>query len=525
MTRKTMLDGVLSATRILVVSRESSALGPLREIGEASAWQLETAESGWEALERIQSGPVPDLVLLDLPRDDADGLHTLRCFRKAQPDLPILLLSHPDDSGQSTEAIRLGAQDCLVRPFEEKQLEMAINRHLESRNDRSDSETTSDHIEHISDHTFFVAASPLMRKLRAEVELLAQVNVPLFIVGEEGSGKETVARLIHKRSVRSGFRFLKVNCAALPGDLLESELFGYERSFVPGARTKPGMFDLCEKGTLYLDAITEMPISLQAKLLQVLQERHFCRLGGDTKIPVEARMIAATNVDFERALAERKLRQDLYCRLSALTVHVPPLRQRKDEIPLLLGHFMNQLARHYGLPARTFSPLLLDACQSYFWPGNLQELEDFVKRYLVVGDQDAALSELGRDGDSRSHHVLSLPGLETAGGHGGHSCEGGESDGRSSGLKSLVQSVKGEAERNAIATALEQTRWNRKAAARLLKVSYRTLLYKIQQYHMSPPEYASSFSSGYGTKNNGYGYKDHSSSESSPANATLRSKP
>jgi two-component system, NtrC family, response regulator AtoC len=471
------------STRLLVVSREPSALGPLWAIGEANSWQLETACSGWEALERVHSDAGPDLVLLDLAQGDADGLHTLRWLRRVRPDVPIILLSYPHESEQKAQAFRLGARDYLVRPLQGQELEIVIKRHLTGKNGNGDMEIASDDIEQISDDMFFVAASPMMRKLRAQAELLAQVNVPVLILGESGSGKEIAARLIHRLSVRSSFRFLKVNCAALPGDLLESELFGYERGAFTGAmRTKPGKFELCEKGTILLDEFTEMPTGLQAKLLHVLQDKQFFRLGGERMIDVDVRILAATNVNIEQALAEKKLREDLYYRLSAFTVHVPPLRQRRDEIPLLLGHFMNQLARHYGLHPQTISPTMADACQSYSWPGNLRELENFVKRYLVMGDEELALGELERNSEAAAETVYppqtsSRPTTEV---------ESAEFEEGPSSLKSLVQSVKGEAERNAITAALGKTHWNRKAAARLLQISYRTLLYKIEQYHMSP---------------------------------------
>lgn len=497
---KPMSEPATESAYLLVVSREPSTLRPLWAIGEANDWRLETADSGWEALERVRSGANPDLVLLDLARGDADGLYTLRWLRRVRPDLPIVLLSYSEDPRHRVEAIRLGALDYLVRPFDGPQLEMVIRQHLDVYNGGVDAEIASEDVERVSEEMFFIAASPIMRKLRAQAELLAQVNVPLLVVGETGSGKETIARLIHKLSVRSGFRFLKVNCSALPSDLLESELFGYERGqgHSNGARTKPGKFELCDKGTILLDDIDQMPAALQAKLLHVLQTHQFSRVGGESTIETDVRIMASTSANTEQAMADQQLREDLYYQLSAFTVHVPPLRQRKDEIPLFLGHFMNQLARHYGLPARTFSVSVMDSCQHYSWPGNLRELEKLVKRYLVIGDDGISPGDIEHEFGGVAHdlHPASKPGH-------GLVTEVTDYDDNPSGLKSLVQSVKGEAERNAIATALEQTRWNRKAAARLLKVSYRTLLYKIQQYHMSPPTgYLSSFLSGNGLKNN-----------------------
>ena len=262
-----MADNGTESARMLVVSRDPSALQQLLSIGKANSWRLQTAESGWEALEWVQSEVRPDLLLLDLARGDADGMRTLQWLRRVRPDIPIILLSYSDDAEQKQEATRLGAQDYLVRPLHQRQLETVIRRHLNHRDQQPEVAVVGEDIEQISDDTFFVSASPVMRKLRAQAELLAQVNVPVLIVGESGSGKGVVARLIHKLSVRSDFQFLKLNCAALPGELLESELFGYERGAFTGAlRTKAGKLELCEKGTILLDEISEMPTSLQVKL-------------------------------------------------------------------------------------------------------------------------------------------------------------------------------------------------------------------------------------------------------------------
>jgi DNA-binding NtrC family response regulator len=239
------------------------------------------------------------------------------------------------------EAFRLGAKDFLVQPFKEGQLESAIRRHLTLSNDRTPASVASEDIEQLSNGTLFVGASPVMQTLRAQAELLAQANVPVLIVGEVGSGRETTARLIHKLSVRSGFRFLKVNCAALPGELLQNELFG--RGGSDDERSSPGKLELCDSGTIFLDEIVHMPISLQEKLLHVIQTKQLVKRGSGIPHDVDVRVLAATDVNIEKALSEKALREDLYYRLSAFTVHVPPLRQRKDEIPFLLQHFMHKL--------------------------------------------------------------------------------------------------------------------------------------------------------------------------------------
>jgi len=484
-----LLKHSMKSVQILLVSKERSVLDLSWTGGEYPDWDLATAASGWEALERVQFGPGPDVVLLHLPSGDDDGLHMLRWLRRVRPDLPVLLLANSDDSDQKLEGLRLGAQDFLIRPWPPRQLETAVQRSLFHSYESLESEIVADEIEQIGGDMYFVAASPTMRKLRAQAELLAQVSAPVVILGENGSGKDLAACLIHKLSVRSGFRFLKLNCAALPGDVLESELFGVANGH---GRSKPGKLELCQRGTLFLDEITEMALGLQAKLLHVLREGYFFELGGERPIEMDVRILAATQMNVEQAITDRKFREDLYYRLSAFTVHVPALRQRKEEIPLLLGHFMNQLARRYNLPARIFSAAALEACQRHSWPGNLRELEKFVKNYLVMGDIAQGVNGIEGDDDAAFWNWY----LPQSAENGDPMLESGKTLVSVSGLKSLVQSVKGEAERNAIANALEQARWNRKAAARLLKVSYRTLLYKIEHYHMSPP---ASHLSGYGS--------------------------
>ena len=499
-----MAENAIETIRLLIVSRESAVLRPLWSIGESNSWQVETAGSGWEAMERVQSGATPNLLLLDLPRGDADSLHILRWLRRLRPELPIVLIAYPEDAAREKEAIRLGAQDYLIRPVDDRQLEQVIRRHLFSTRPNVGDDITSEDIEQLSARVFFVSASPVMRKLRAQAELLAEANVPVFILGESGSGKDTVAHLIHKLSVRSGFPFVKVNCAALPGDLLESELFGHEYDASAGSsRTKVGKFELCDKGTIVLDEISEMPADLQAKLVEILQSKQFSRPGSGTPVDVDVRIIVSVTAGDERAAFERRLREDLYYRLSAFTVHVPPLRQRRDEIPLLLQHFMHHLAKHYNLQPRGFSATVLDACQAHSWPGNLKELQSFVKRYLVMGDKDLVPDDQPRDVEGYDAGCLDDGFALLAAGN-------GSSTTRSSlgSLKSLVQSVKLEAEKNAIAAALDKTGWNRKAAARLLKVSYRTLLYKIEQYHMHASD-AAPFAGGNGTRTNGNGFKSN----------------
>ena len=488
--------------RLLAVSRDSALLRLLWSIADSNSWHLETAANGWDAMERVQSDAAPSLLFLDLPRGDADTLHLLPWLRRLRPDLSVVVLCHPEDAGREKEAIRLGAKDVLVRPFNEAQLDSLIKRHLGSSNDEVEAEMASEDIESLGEDEFFLSVSPVMQKIHAQAEMLAQADVPVLILGEPGSGKGTVARLIHKLSVYSGFKFMRVNCAKMPGDLLEIELFGRGHAASNGSssgngRASVGKLEMGEKGTLLLDEITEMPLALQSRFLQVLQDKQFVRAGEDKPVAVDVRILAASSEKLDRALAEKRLRADLYYRLSAFTVHVPPLRQRRDEIQILLRYSMHKLARYYGLPAREFSPVSLAACQNHSWPGNLKELEAFVKRYLVAGDKQLSLSGLelsnggnGSNGNTAHGHPFNpVPSSRVP-----EEVEARAGASIPKSLKSLIQSVKWETERNAIAVALEKTGWNRKAAARLLGVSYRTMLYKIDQYHMSASDsYPSTF--------------------------------
>ena len=456
---------------ILVVDDEPQMLRYVQTLLEVESFQVETATSGLEALDRVQIHPPPQLVILDVAMPGLDGLETLERLRQIRPSLKVVMLSCISDPRTVARAIRSGAQDYLPKPFRKEDLDAVIHRCLGPTGEAVEMSVPAVEAEEVGEDTYFVAGSEAMHRIRGQVGMIAQVEVPVLIAGESGTGKEVVAKLIHKLSSRSRRMFMKVNCAALPTELLESELFGYEAGAFTGAvKAKPGKFELCDGGTILLDEIGEMSPALQAKLLHVLQDQSFSRLGGRSIITVDVRILAATNIDIPQALATKKLREDLYYRLNVFTLNIPPLRERREEVLILFRHFMSRFAQQFGREPLPLFPALADAALNYSWPGNLRELENVVKRYLILGDEGQILKDL-RDNSAHGRGAV----MAVASAAARTEPQGGD-------LKSLVRTLKGEAEMVAIRHALEATNWNRKEAARRLKISYKAILYKIRQH-------------------------------------------
>ncbi|HET9837531.1 MAG TPA: sigma-54 dependent transcriptional regulator [Candidatus Angelobacter sp.] len=462
----------MGAPNILLVDDEPSVLRYTKTLLEIEHYNVETAASGEEALQRINRGPAPSLIVLDLVMPGMDGLQTLESCKKLRPDQKVVMVSCINDTNKVVQAMKLGASDYLTKPFLPPQLQVAVRKALGP--DEAEKPVAvppakgSEMVDEIDDDLFFLAASPAMKQIRAQAALIAKVDVPVLLLGESGVGKEVLARLIHKMSVRAHRSLVKVNCAALPAELLESELFGYEAGAFTGAnKSKPGKFELAHKGTILLDEIGEMSAGLQAKLLHVLQDGSYSRLGGRANITADARVLAATNIDVQKAIAERRLREDLYYRLNAFTLTVPPLRERREEIPVLLRYYMNNLARQFGKNAPSVSDRLVQECMRYHWPGNLRELCNLVKRYLVLEDENQIIEEMRM----RSNEGGELEGAPAASGRG---------------LKAMMRSLKDDAEAREIQRALEDANWNRKVAAMQLNISYKALLYKIKQHGLSP---------------------------------------
>ncbi len=453
--------------KVLILEPDLAVLDYLRlTLGNQYSLNLFSEEQS--LLDRLEQNDEPDLLLLAL-HTSRDPLPLLTHIRCTKPHLPVIVLSCSAELRDLEMVIRLGVRAIVMKPFVGSDVEQAIEEYLESTEKKVSAADTPREIPLNESHSF-VRSSKRMRDLEAQAALVARADIPLLILGESGTGKEILALYTHMMSARSQRIFLKVNCAAVPADLLESELFGYEQGAFTGAvKTKPGKFEICSGGTIFLDEIGEMPAILQAKLLQVLQDGTFSRLGSRAPMKVDVRVIAATNINMKEAMANKTFREDLYYRLNGFTLSIPPLRERKEEIPVLSEYFMRKGAKRYGREPLMFSPNLLHTLSEHSWPGNLRELENVINRYLVLGDEKAIVDELA-------------PATVYQG------AAGTISDApNGTGLKAMVKSLKGDAESTAIAQVLEGVGWNRKAAANDLQISYKALLYKIKQYDLSPP--------------------------------------
>jgi two-component system response regulator AtoC len=321
-----------------------------------------------------------------------------------------------------------------------------------------------------------LCTSSKMQPIRDLISKVAGTNTTVLLRGESGVGKEVVGRAIHKASPRAAKQFLKVNCAALPGELLESELFGHEKGAFTGAyRQKPGKFEAAHQGTLLLDEIGEMPLRLQAKLLHVLQDGEFSRVGGEKIIDTDVRLIAATNRDLEASMRAHQFREDLYYRLNVIEIRIPPLRERRDEIPALAGHFLAVANKQYGRNVE-ISPALMRQLVEHPWPGNIREMENAIKRLVVLGNAAQFQAQLGA-----AVAAAPAPAVATA-------AASAPSDDAVLGLKAIARRAARDAERIVIAQTLERTHWNRAKAARMLQISYKALLYKIVECGLTNDE-------------------------------------
>jgi two-component system, NtrC family, response regulator AtoC len=429
-------------------------------------YAVEAVQDGEELLAYLQyANAKVSAVLLDLIMPRKDGMETLREIRTLYTDLPVVMISGASSPLNVVEAMRSGATNFLGKPVSPEDLRSVLEKTLEEK--ARPRPVPSEKVLAQSPKEAFVSGNAQMREIESIVDQVGWSEAPVLIQGETGVGKEVLARSLHARSPRASKLFIKLNCAALPSELVESELFGYERGAFTGAfQKKPGMFELADGGTLLLDEIGDMDYKLQAKLLQVLQDQAFQRLGGKETVQVDVRIMAATHNDLEKAMLAGKFREDLYYRLNIINLHLPPLRERREDIlPLAETLLRKHAARGAAVPTIPLS--CGQSMLAYDWPGNIRELENLMRKLIVLRNPDliaeelrgkAARRVLGQATPAHNHHSkIAEPILQQ------------------------VTKAKQHAESEAILTALNATRWNRKQAAAHLNIEYKALLYKMKK--------------------------------------------
>jgi len=490
---------------VAIVDDDSAFANYLRTFLSLRGYDTRSYSRGDELLASVKQGDAPDIVLLDVMMPGMNGLETLRALKAAKPDLQAIMLSGREQAATIVEAVRLGAADYVVKPDDpeglgEIALDAAIKSAIEKTRLVSEITELRRQLSDDQDRAFvFWGDNPEMKSIATVIEQVSDSDVTVLIRGESGVGKELVARAIHQRSSRRDRPFVKVNCAALPAELLESELFGHEKgAFTGAATTRIGKFEQAHTGSIFLDEIAEMKGALQAKMLHVLQDAQFTKLGSNKAIDVDVRIVAATNRDLEAMMLRSEFREDLYYRLKVIEVTVPPLRERRAEIVHLTEFFIDRYARRYNRPQRQLSDELSQLFQSYDWPGNIRELENMIKRVVILQDESLVVREMSRA--PRTSVAFATAGVGNAQAVAVDEpddldAEGADEEAQpevavtmapaGSRLADVAKAAALKAERTIIEDTLNQVQWNRRRAAEQLGVSYKTLLNKIKECGIS----------------------------------------
>jgi two-component system, NtrC family, response regulator AtoC len=507
---------------VAIVDDDSGFAAYLRTFLSLRGYEARCYTRGDELLASMKQTEAPDVILLDVMMPGLDGLATLRALKASRPEAQVIMLSGRNQVSTIVEAVRLGAADYVVKPDDpeglgEIALDVAIKNAIEKNRLVSELTELRQQLSDDEDRSVW-GNSEKMRGIATVIEQVADSDVTVLIRGESGVGKELVSRAIHQRSTRRHRPFVKVNCAALPAELLESELFGHERgAFTGAATTRIGKFEQADTGTLMLDEIGEMKPALQAKLLHVLQDAEFTKLGSNKRINVDVRIVAATNRDLEQMMLNGEFREDLYYRLKVIELTVPSLRERRDEIPTLTDFFTARYGRKYNRPARPVSEGLRQLFLQYDWPGNIRELENMIKRIVILQDEHLVVREIERNMQRTAAHIgatapahaaavavaaaaaAAVPAAAGVGAMAGGGYGIGEPEPSDPGLDdaepaaeegggslaSVAKAASMKAERAAIEHTLRQVHWNRRKAAQILGVSYKTLLNKIKECGIS----------------------------------------
>ena len=487
--------------QVMVVDDDPAVRGFLRSFLETRGFTAITLSYANEAVRRFQAER-PAAVLLDLMMPGSmDGLAALAEFQRIDKDVPVIVISGQGRASTIVQAMKRGATDFVCKPFEDAELDTLLTRALTQRQFGLAAVTVREEVKEQARYAMLIGDGERMLRVRDLIERVSDTDVTILILGESGTGKELVARAVHERSPRRERPFVKVNCAALPTELLESELFGFEKGAFTGAlQSKAGKFEFAHLGTMFLDEIGDISFPLQAKLLQVLQDGEFSRLGGTNDIQVDVRIIAATNIDLETAVAGGRFREDLYFRLNVVPIHLPPLRERREEIAFLTEHFLKKYSAQYGKPMTGLSAELKQLFMAYDWPGNVRQLENMINRRVVLESETSVLAELRQPASRCSHRAqlvtafvppsgvipVPAPAPDTTQADAeklplrATTAVRATTQGDVS-LKAISRTAARAAERELILRILTRTHWSRKEAAGILGVSYKSLLYKIKE--------------------------------------------
>jgi DNA-binding NtrC family response regulator len=449
---------------ILIVEDKDSMAQMLKETLETEGYEVIIARDGAEGIKKIKESKI-DVVLTDLKLPKKDGLEVLKASKEENPLIPVIVMTAFGSIETAVAAMKLGAYDFITKPLDTDHLLVLIRRSLENQRLITENMLLKDKLSHQLGMPTIIGKSPKMFEVATNIQKVAPAKTSVLLLGESGTGKELFARAIHFLSLRKDYPFIPINCVAIPRELLESELFGHEKgSFTGAVDRKLGKFELADRGTIFLDEIGEMDMALQSKLLRTLQEGEIERVGGTKPIKVDVRIIAATNKNLEAAVADKSFREDLYYRLSVFPITIPALRERKEDIPALVEHFITKYSAEMKISKKNIIPDAMDTLKSYPWKGNARELENVIERALILCDGDTIMQEHLRLNPSISQDTAPQNILL---------------DGT---LDEVARAALRTAESLRIKKALEDTHGNKSKAAEILKVSYKTLLTKIKEY-------------------------------------------
>ncbi len=370
--------------KILVIDDEKPIRNTLQEILEYEDHKVEIASDGFEGLEMAKENKY-DIILCDIKMPNMDGIEVLEKLEDASPDVPVIMISGHGSVETAVEALKKGAYDFIEKPLELNRLLVTIRNALEKKDLVVETKKLKRRVSKTYD---MIGESESIAKIKEMIDRVAPTDARVLITGKNGTGKELVARWVHEKSPRAGHPFIEVNCAAIPSELIESELFGHEKgAFTSAHKQRKGKFEQASAGTIFLDEIGDMSLSAQAKVLRALQENKITRVGSDKQIKVDVRIIAATNKDLKKEIAENNFREDLYHRLSVILIHVPTLNERIDDIPILSNHFMNLICEDYGMSKKEIAPEAIKELQKIKWTGNIREFRNVLERLIILSEE------------------------------------------------------------------------------------------------------------------------------------------